>query len=161
MNVLDLLLVWVHVIAASFWVGGMLFLSLVAVPLLKQGGDPGATQRVFVSLARRFRTLAWSALAMLVLSGSFLLARLVDFSSSPLTWPPVILVKLCLVVGLVLLALIHDRLIGPKIPILKSKNPDALSRSEKRLLRLSPLIGRLTMLLGLAVLLAAVMMVRM
>ena len=160
MNGFDLILVWLHLVTATFWVGGMLFLSLVAVPLLKQEPAPVSTQHFFVSLARRFRSFVWAALTILVVTGSFLLARLVDLSSSPSTWPTAILVKLFLVVSLVLVVLVHERMIGPRLPALKAKDPATLSPGEKRLLRFSPLIGRLTMVLGLAVLLAAVMVAR-
>lgn len=160
MNFFYIILVWIHVIAATFWVGGMLFLSLVAVPLLKQDADPPSAQRVFVSLARRFRTLVWVALSFLVVTGSVVLGHVVDFSVSPFSWPPVVLVKITLVLMLVIVSLAHDRIIGPKVHILKSKASSELSREERLLLRLSPLLGRLTLLLGLGVLLAAVLLVR-
>lgn len=160
MNVLYLSLVWVHLVAATFWVGGMLFLSLVAVPLLKQASDPSSAQRGFVSLARRFRTLVWSALFLLVVTGTSLLIHFINFSDSPSSWPPVVLTKLILVFLLVVVSLTHDRIIGPKVRTLKSKAASELSVGEGLLLRFSPILGRLTLLLGLGVLLSAVIMVR-
>ena len=156
----NIILVWIHLVAATFWVGGMLFLSLVAVPLLKTDADPPSAQRVFVSFARRFRTFVWVALSFLVVTGSVLLGHVVDFSVSPFSWPPVVLVKITLVLMLVIASVVHDRIIGPKVRILKSKASSTLSREEGFLLRLSPLLGRLTLLLGLGVLWAAVVLVR-
>ncbi len=138
----------------------MLFLSLVAVPLLKKDIDPISAQRSFVSLARRFRTLVWAALLILVVTGSLLLPGIVAMVSSPITWPPSILVKLVLVVTLIGVSVLHDRVIGPKVRSLKQKHLEELRDSDRLLIRLSPLIGRMTLLLGLAVLLAAVMVVR-
>ena len=152
--------VWVHLTAATFWVGGMLFLSLVAVPLLRKASDPASAQREFVNLARRFRMLVWVALALLFVTGSLLLPNLVDFSESFWNWPPTVLVKLSLVLVLILVTFAHDRIMGSKVQVLKHKSSSALTPSEKFLLVLSPLIGRLTMLLGLSILLAAVLMVR-
>ncbi|MGE0475450.1 MAG: hypothetical protein AB7P32_01630 [Nitrospirales bacterium] len=160
MNLFNLILIWVHLTVAAFWVGGMLFLSLVAVPLLKQAPDPVTAQRWFVSLARRFRTLVWWALALLAATGALLLPRWVTDFSSPLSWPPPILFKLFLVISLISASLLHDQVIGPKVRLLKNKTTIELSNRDRLLIRLSPLIGRLTMLLGLAVLFAAVMIVR-
>jgi glucose-6-phosphate-specific signal transduction histidine kinase len=58
------------------------------------------------------------------------------------------------------LSLTHDRIIGPKVRTLKHKHFSELTTGENLLLRLSPLLARLTLLLGLGVLLAAVLMVR-
>jgi putative copper resistance protein D len=159
-TLLSIILVWIHLIAATFWVGGMLFLSLVAVPLLKKAPDPVTAQRGFINLALRFRTLVWVALAILVVTGTILLPGQVNFSASFGEWPPAVLTKLSLVLLLVVVSLAHDQFIGPKVRILKHKPTSELTIVETILVRLSPLIGRLTMLLGLGVLLAAVFMVR-
>ncbi|MDR4493665.1 MAG: hypothetical protein AB7P17_14925 [Nitrospirales bacterium] len=146
--------------AAAFWVGGMLFLSLVAVPLLKQAHEPVQVQRWFVGLACRFRTLVWWALSLLVGTGALLLPQWVADFSSPLSWPRPILFKLFLVLGLISVSLLHDRVIGPKVRLLRNKTPIELSNHDRLLIRLSPLIGRMTLLLGLTVLFAAVSIVR-
>lgn len=159
-NLVNAILIWIHLVAASFWVGGMLFLSMVVVPLLKQESDSCLTQRGFVSLARRFRTFVWGALALLVVTGAVLLGRVVDFSAPLSSWPLAVIIKLTLVLLLVVVSLAHDRIIGPMVRTLKQKPPSELSDGEHVLLRLSPLPGRLTLLLGLGVLLSAVLMVR-
>ncbi|HBP89869.1 MAG TPA: hypothetical protein DD706_19495 [Nitrospiraceae bacterium] len=160
MNLSHIILVWIHLVGAAFWVGGMLFLSLVAVPLLKQASDPLSAQRGFVNLARRFRTLVWGTLFILVVTGSVLLGNVINFRVPLASWPPVVLTKLILVFLLVVVSLTHDRIIGPKVRILKSKVLSELSVGEGLLLRFSPLLGRLTLMLGLGVFLAAVIMVR-
>lgn len=159
-NPLNIILVWIHLVAAAFWVGGMLFLSLVAVPLLKQDPDPHSAQRGFGNLARRFRTFGWGALSLLVVTGSVLLGNIVHFSAPLSSWPPVVLTKLTLVLTLVVVSLVHDRIIGPKVRTLNQKVSSKLSSGETLILQLSPLLGRLTLLLGMGVILAAVIMVR-
>jgi len=156
----DSILVWVHLTAATFWIGGMLFLSLVAVPLLKKAPDPASAQREFVNQARRFRMLVWGALTLLLVTGSILLRNLVDFSESFENWPSAVLIKLTLVLSLIVVSLVHDRVIGPKVRTFKNKKLSVLTTSEKFLLMLSPLISRLTLLLGLGILFAAGLMVR-
>lgn len=160
MNFFYIILVWTHLIAATFWIGGMLFLSLVAVPLMRQDSDPLTAQRGFISLARRFRTLVWSALFILVVTGSVLLGNVINFQAPLSSWPPVVLTKLILVFLLAVVSISHDRIMGQKVRILKTKAISELSVGERLLLRFSPLLGRLTLLLGLGVLLLAVIMVR-
>jgi copper resistance protein D len=159
-NLFHIILVWIHLVAASFWVGGMLFLSLVAVPLFKIDPDLRSAQGGFVNLARRFRMLVWLALSMLVVTGKVLLGTVITYSAPLSSWPPAVALKLILVLLLVVVSLAHDRVIGPKIRKLKQQHPAELSSRDRLLLPLSPLIGRLTMLLGLAVLFAAALMVR-
>ena len=156
----DIILVWIHLTSATFWVGGMLFLSLVAVPLLKKDPDPSSAQRGFINLARRFRTLVWIALSLLVITGSILLPNHVDLFVSLGEWPPAVLIKLTLVLLLIGVSLTHDKLIAPKVRTLKHKPNSELAVVEKLLLRFSPVISRFTLLLGLAILLVAVFLVR-
>lgn len=54
---------FLHVLAASVWVGGQLTLAAV-VPVLRTAG-PGPLRAV----ARRFQQLAWPAFALLVVTG--------------------------------------------------------------------------------------------
>lgn len=160
MAVIDNILVWMHLTAATFWVGGMLFLSLVAVPLLKKSSDPVFAQREFVNQARRFRMLVWIALALLFVTGAILLPNVVNTSESLINWPPAVLMKLTLVFLLIVVSLAHDQIIGPKVRTLKQKPISELVVMEKILLYLSPVVGRLTLLLGLVILCAAVFMAR-
>ena len=160
MVLFDSILVWIHLTAATFWVGGMLFLSLVAVPLLKQSPDPASAQRGFVNQARRFRMFVWIALFFLALTGAMLLPNVVNISDSFVNWPPSVLIKLTLVLLLIVASVAHDRFIGPKVRMLKHKPSSELVIGEKLLLQISPIIGRLTLLLGLAILFAAEIMVR-
>ena len=138
----------------------MLFLSLVAVPLLKKDPDPSSAQRGFINIARRFRALVWMVLSLLVITGAILLPNHVDLSVFPTAWPAVVLVKLLLVLLLVVASLAHDKFLAPKVRTLKRKPAAELTSLEKILIRFSPLIGRLTLLLGLAILFVAVLLVR-
>ncbi len=160
MTIFDFVLIWIHLTAATFWIGGMLFLSLVAVPLLKKDPDPSSAQRGFINLARRFRTLVWVALALLVITGSILLPNHIDVSASLTEWPAVVLIKLLLVLLLVVASLAHDKFLAPKVRRLKCKLPSELVSLDKILIRISPLVGRLTLLLGLAILFVAILIVR-
>jgi putative copper resistance protein D len=73
--------VWLHIIAATIWVGGMLFLTLVVVPWLR--GPGRATGLAFLrESGRRFRNIAWVCFAVFAVTGAFNLSmRGVGFAS--------------------------------------------------------------------------------
>jgi uncharacterized membrane protein len=58
-----LVVVWLHVIAASAWIGGLLHASHHLIPAASRGG------RESLELLARGRAIAWGALAVLVLTG--------------------------------------------------------------------------------------------
>src|SRR5919108_3909718 len=64
--------IFLHVLAATVWVGGQLTLAAV-VPVLR-GAAPGATRPV----ARRFNQVAWAAYAVLVATGVWNIMALGD-----------------------------------------------------------------------------------
>ena len=100
----------VHVVAAAFWVGGLLQLAVV----LSTAGDPGA--------ARRFSRLALPAVALIALSG---LARaLVELTSVSQLWSTgygrTILVKTALLASLIVLASFSRHWIGSAMRLLRT-----------------------------------------
>jgi putative copper export protein len=92
--VLRLIVVWVHVVAAAAWVGGVLYASHLVVPAAARGAREG------LPLLARGRVVAWAALAILVVTG------LENLRSVPVV-SPWLVAKL--VVVLVLLALAAHR----------------------------------------------------
>ena len=69
-----ILFAWIHLLAAVVWLGGMVFLSVVLVPVFRRGTF-GADRRIlFQTLARRFRVMVWVMIGILVLSGPLLVS---------------------------------------------------------------------------------------
>jgi uncharacterized membrane protein len=98
-----------HVLAAVTWIGGMLFIAFVLVPVVGRLGDPALRARLVHESGVRFRTVGWLALALLLVSGlgnlwlrPYLLAL------------PRFHIKLGLVVVALVLAAIHDFVLGPR-----------------------------------------------
>ena len=153
-------LVWVHLLAAIAWVGGMAFLSLVLVPVLKQ--EPFAAQRglLIKTAAGRFRAVVWGAIAVLLLTGPVLMQQrgiaITDLSA----WPPVLALKVGLVTVLLLSTLTHDLILGPLVGRLMQLPAEKRTRLDQALVRWSPWVARLSLLLALAVLFAAVSLAR-
>jgi uncharacterized membrane protein len=155
-----LVLVWMHLLAAVVWVGGMIFLSLVLVPILKR--DSFAAQRgtLIRAVALRFRALGWGAVAVLLTTGPLLMAARGWPLTDPRRWPAVLVGKLLLVTGVLVLAALHDFLIGPRVSRLMA-NADPTRHGQYRLwLTWSPWLPRLALLLALGVLAVAVVLAR-
>lgn len=55
---------WIHIIAACVWIGGQITLGML-VPLLR------SDRELVLAAARRFGWLAWSAFAVLIVTGLF------------------------------------------------------------------------------------------
>jgi copper resistance protein D len=107
MNSLYLASVWLHIVAAMAWVGGMIFLVSSVIPLKK----PEFT----VAAARRFRVVGWVSLAALVVTGVFNVMhrgyRLEHFFSGEVFiggWGRTLALKLACVLFVIVLSLVHD-----------------------------------------------------
>lgn len=161
MRVLYLVSVWLHILSATAWIGGMIFLVAVVVPLLRSPLlKERATELLLVS-GRRFRTVAWFALGTLVATGVFnVLYRGYSFGQFFTgevfegSWGRTLAYKLALVTVILVISAIHDFYIG----IAATTDPD-LGRREK-FRRAASLIGRANFLLALVVVALAVTLVR-
>jgi uncharacterized membrane protein len=60
--------VFLHVLAAVVWLGGMIAFALLA-PILRDVGDEGLRQRLFRTVGERFRTVGWVCLGLLAVTG--------------------------------------------------------------------------------------------
>lgn len=157
--------VWIHIVAACLWLGGMLFLVLVLVPALKHLQDPALSARLIRETGRRFRLVGWVTLGVLVGSGlSNLYARGVrigdalraDFWNTP--FGGVLGFKLAIVFLILALSAWHDFKIGPRASEAARSAPDA--PETERLRALARGIGRLNLLLALVVAACGVMLTR-
>jgi uncharacterized membrane protein len=60
---------WIHILAATIWVGPQLFLFVASVPALRLIDDRATRVRVMRTTAVRFGYLAAAAMVVLVLCG--------------------------------------------------------------------------------------------
>lgn len=157
-----LLLASLHLLAALIWVGGMLFLPLVALPVLRREA-PGSTMPLAAALGRRFRPVAWACIGVLIVTGLALLptrgvppAALLRPGFWASDFGQLLALKLVLASGLVLLAFVHDFLLGPRLGATAGQ-PD---QDRQRLRRRTLLLARITVLLALLTVGVGILMVR-
>ncbi len=153
-------LVWIHVLAAVVWVGGMVFLSVVLVPVLKRDGGLARHAALFRTAAYRFRALVWGAMGILVGTGSVLAVGRSIPLTVPSQWPSIFMVKMGLVALLFTLTLLHDLVVGPRVRRILGTDEALRSAGDRLLMRYSVIVPRVSLLVALLVLLAAVVLAR-
>ena len=135
-----LLPLWLHVVSAAVWLGGLLFQSHILLPLLARGG----LGKTVVEAIRRSRRVAWTALALLVLTGLHNLTRLPSVAA--MTESGVLkLLALKLFLVVVLLMLTAHRDFGVAARLIRGM---AEGRDATQALRTLVRIDRITLLLG-------------
>jgi putative copper export protein len=161
---LYLVSVWLHILAATTWIGGMLFVALVVVPSVRRG-DLGNTAKLFGETGRRFRAVGWTCFAVLFLTGCYNLAArgvtLHDFIDRRWVTSPfgrAVVMKLSVFAVVVVLSAVHDYVIGPRAVVELERDPG--SPAALRLRRRASLLGRLNALLALVLVGLAVILVR-
>jgi uncharacterized membrane protein len=60
--------VWLHILAATVWVGGLIYTAAVAVPSALTH-EQTERQRLLRGLGRRFRWIGWGSIVVLVITG--------------------------------------------------------------------------------------------
>ena len=152
--------IWIHLLAAVVWVGGMVFLSVVLVPVLRRDGLFADYALLFRTVAYRFRSLAWSAMGLLVGTGLLLASYRLIPLGEPRQWPAVFTAKMSLVALLFSVTLLHDLVIGPYVRRILTMAETERTARQRTLIKYSPLVPRLSLLIALFVLLLAVILAR-
>jgi uncharacterized membrane protein len=111
--------VYLHLVSAIIWIGGMYFLALVVLPTTRHLPAPKRAARLG-SPGRRFRTVGWICIGLLVQTCTL------NSGHRGLTWEGVLSgqllanrfglllgLKLLAVLAIVALSVIHDSFVGP------------------------------------------------
>ena len=108
---------WLHIFAATVWVGPQVFLFAVAVPALRTVADVKERARLTRLITTRFGYLAWGAMAVLVVTGIgnvFEEDESLEFLFDH-NWGTIFEVKMTLVIATVVLTALHSFVIGPRM----------------------------------------------
>lgn len=154
--------VFVHVLSAVVWLGGMIALAVLA-PILRDTPDPATRQRLFQRLGLRFRTVGWICLLAIVTTGTYqLYARGwwgMGFWGEPGLWRSplghALLGKFTTVTVMLLIQGVHDFWVGPLAGRVAPGSPDAVA-----LRRQAALLARFNAVAALVLLWFAVAVAR-
>ncbi|MBI5096420.1 MAG: DUF4149 domain-containing protein [Nitrospirae bacterium] len=161
MRLLYLLFVWLHILASAVWIGGMVFLSIILVPVSRRPEYHGVASSLIHGTGVRFRTVGWICLGALLLTGMFNLHyRGIGWTvlGGGDAYGLVLAMKLLLVLVIFLISALHDFLIGPRA--MRLWQADSSSPESRRLRRLASLMGRSNLVLALLAAAFGVLIVR-
>ena len=161
----------IHILSAITWLGGMLFLLMVLIPLARsQVESPGQAMALVRQAAQRFLPVAWASILLLAASGIFLATdhwsvSPSDFFGGADYFSPhfirVLQIKTGLAALVIILSLAHDFVLGPWVmgrleAARNAGGPPPAIPGRKLIL----MIARINLLLVLAILCLAVILIR-
>ncbi len=156
---------WIHLLAAIVWIGGMAFLVLVLAPALRRFEPRELGIKLIREAGTRFRFVGWVCLVVLVLTGlQNLKSRGItwELAANPDFWKAgfghVLAMKLGVVALILVLSVIHDFHTGPAATSALTANP--ASPEARRLRAMAMWFGRVNFVLALVVVLLGVALVR-
>jgi copper resistance protein D len=160
MSLTDSLFTWVHLVAASIWVGGSIFLGIVLAPMLKSiTGTLEERIALMIKIGRRFNKIAIPSFVILIITGIynsrvFLQEPGLLFETN---YGIILLFKIILVIATLITYIIHIR-------ILNAETEKTLSGGYAETIYVHSIrskiiyLGRITVILSVAILLLAAML---
>lgn len=144
--------VWLHIIGAGFWIGGMLFLPLVLLPGIKNTPD---RRDLLMATGLKFRFYGYIAMGMMFITGLLnIYLRGIDFSWNFFIlsrYGQLLIYKIFLFILMLVISLLHDLFVGRK----------ALEKMENNQIKMvARWTGRLLLLIALVMAFLGVMISR-
>jgi putative copper resistance protein D len=115
MALADSLVTWVHLICASIWVGGSLFIGVVLVPVLRSHTKSlEELVALMIKVGRRFNKITVPAFGILIASGIYNSRAFFGDTGALLdtTYGSILLIKIIFVIATVGTYVVHVRLLN-------------------------------------------------
>ena len=154
------IITWIHLISASIWVGGSIFLGVVLAPLLKKMSlSIEERLELMIKVGRRFNKIALPSLIILIGTGIYnshlvLQSPEILFSSS---YGAFLITKIVLVIALIVTFAVHIRLFSKDIEQKISARQIA-DTELKKLNKKGMILGETTVVISVAILFFAALM---
>ncbi|MYC26620.1 MAG: hypothetical protein F4X63_01300 [Nitrospira sp. SB0662_bin_26] len=123
----DYLITWIHLAAAITLIGGLIYSQFVLAPAARDTATDSRSWEVVRLAGRRFRTISWVSLIILILTGAYQMLNESGAARIETTWGVVLMLKLLLFVIAFGLLLIHDFIIDPYALPSKDTSPASAS----------------------------------
>lgn len=150
--------VFIHIVSACIWLGGMMFLILAFIPGIKNHPDK---VDLIASVSLKFRTVGTVALILLLITGLYQLEYRgvewnLDFFLTP--FGKLIAIKLLVFLGIILISIVHDYFLGTKAIDAWKNDPEHADTISLR--NSSRMMGRMSFLLAIVAVFLGVLLSR-
>jgi len=154
------IIIWIHLISASVWVGGSIFIGIVLAPLLKTMSDSlEGRLRIMFRVGRRFNKIAIPSLIILIITGIYNSQSILSKPEFLLdsNYGIVLVIKIILVIALIVTFVAHVKTISKekenKIMSNRMSNVE-IQKIRKRVI----ILGQITIALSVAILFMAALL---
>jgi len=142
---------YLHIVSAMFWIGGMLFITLIIAPFLATIEDRRQRSAIYQVVGKKFRFIAWIAIIIMLVTGPVNLyyigvtpGMLFDGDFARSSFGMAIWLKIFVIILLLISSIAHDFWLGPK------------ARNSPNFSKIAKIMGRSNLLLALIIALLAV-----
>ncbi len=133
--------VYLHLLSALIWLGGMFFFVLVGAPVLRKVDPPALRRRLFHELGMGFRRVGWGAIGVLLATGVLTLhlrgvLRWETLGSAEWWGTPfgrALAWKLAVVAVMIAVSAFHDFLFGPRAGASESVEASSVRERHRRI----------------------------
>jgi putative copper resistance protein D len=160
MSIADGLIIWLHLICASIWVGGSIFLGVVLSPMLKSVAKTVEERlAIMIKIGRQFNKIAMPSFGILMITGIY---NSRTFFGEPSTllgtkYGIILLIKIILVAATLTIYAIHIRVLNRETERkLAVGNAGSIYIQSIRSKIIS--LGRITIILSVIILLLAALL---
>ena len=160
MAIEQVIVTWAHLVSASIWVGGGIFLGVVLAPLLKKMSFSTEERlELMIKTGRRFNKIALPSLIILIVTGIYnshlmLQSPEILFSSS---YGAFLITKIILVVALIVTFVVHIRVFSGDVEK-KITNREIEDKELQTLNKKGMMLGETTVVLSVAILFFAALL---
>ena len=158
----DTIPLWLHIVAATVWLGPQIFMFVVTVPAVRAIADRETRIQVLRVVTTRYGWLAWSAMLVLVLTGISNVFDHEDESGTSVlnfgwrySW--IFFTKMALVGLMIALTALHSFVVGPRQMALAEQEEEE-SEESARLRRSGIILSSVNLLAALATVFAAALL---
>ena len=154
------ILTWIHLVAASIWVGGSLFLGVVLSPLLKTMSTSFEERlQIMIRVGKRFNKIAVPSLIILIGTGLYSSHMLLNKPEILVgtSYGTFLLIKIILVIILIITYAVHVRIIRKDVEdkiMSKSMSDVQIQKLRKKII----ILGEITVVLSVIILFFAALL---
>lgn len=149
---IDAIVVFIHVLAATVFIGPQIFLVAVAMPALRSLGDVKARQQATRAITRGFGALAGVALVVLLATGIWNYYEAEDAGLLELDrYSFVLMVKLTLVTIVIVLTALHGAVFGRRLQRLQQEGAGEAEIARARTFSMAASMATLAVSIGILV----------